>query len=500
MEKTKIIETKYVKIQGYVEQGINIFKGIPYTAPPVKKLRFKPPTPPKPWKNTLSTTDFSPVSPQPVTEAEWLFGPPLEQSEANSLTLNIWTPNIDNKKRPVLFWIHGGNYNFGSSAQQNYDGLPLSLRGKVVVITINYRLGPLGYLCVPDETANVGHLDQIAALQWVHDNIEFFGGDPSNITIFGESAGGNAVVTLLAMPEAKGLFHRAIAQSAYSYSSSSNKEGSDEFCSMLKINPGDLDSLQTISIEDIIEIHTKQIAMIGLKGVDNPFSPVKNGKNLPESPIKALQNGFASNIPLLIGTNRDEMKFIRAFAPNMPEIDSDELLRRITSGLNNEEAAKMLINTYVKEREKLLPNNPQDVWEAFLTDLGFRIYSIRTAEAQSKHQKNTYMYLFTWPSPWMDGKLGSPHAVEIPFAFGTLDKPGTEIYSGKGKDAEILSEKMMDAWISFARTGNPNNKSIPEWPSYDSIDRSTMILDKELKIINDPFGEERKAWEKFNYN
>ena len=503
MEKTKTIETKYGKIQGYVEHRINIFKGIPYSAPPIEKLRFKPPTPPKPWKDTLSATKFSPISPQSSTEAEWLFGPPLEQSEANSLTLNIWTPNTDDYKRPVMFWIHGGNYNNGSSAQQNYDGLPLSLRGNMVVVTINYRLGPLGYLYIPELTANVGQLDQIAALQWVHDNIGSFGGDPNNVTIFGESAGGHAVVTLLAMPAAKDLFHRAIAQSAYSYSSSSNKEGSDEFSTMLKIKPGDLESLQKISVDDIIETHNKQIAMIGLKGIDNPFSPVKDEITLPENPLNALQSGFASDIPLLIGTNRDEMRFMRAFFPNMPEIDSDELLKRIMNSFSksghSEELAKSLIKTYVKEREGFLPNNPQDIWEAFLTDIGFRIFAIRVAEAQSKHQKNTFMYLFTWPSPWMEGKLGSSHAVEIPFAFGTLDKPGTEIYSGKGEDAETLSEKMMDAWIAFAHTGNPNNKSILEWPSYDSNNRSTIILDKELKISEDPFGEERKAWEKFNY-
>jgi len=503
MDKTKTIETKDGKIQGYIEQGIKIFKGIPYSAPPVDNLRFKPPTPPKPWKNVLNATEFSPICPQPPTEAEWLFGPPLEQSEASSLTLNIWTPEIDNAKRPVMFWIHGGNFNFGSSAQQNYDGLPLSVRGNVVVLTINYRLGPLGYLYIPDKTANVGQLDHIAALQWVHDNIEIFGGDPNNVTIFGESAGGSAVVTLLAMQAAKGLFHRVIAQSAYSYNLSYNKEGSDEFTSSLKIKPGYIESLQKISVDKITKTHNNYIMMNAPKGIDNPFTPVIDGKTLLERPLKALQNGFAKDIPLLIGTNRDEMRFMRAFFPNMPEINSDELLKRIMNNLSrsgyDEKLAKSLINTYIKEREALLPNNPQDVLEAFLTDIGFRIFSIRLAEAQSKHQKNTYMYLFTWPSPWMDGKLGSSHAVEIAFAFGTLDKPGTEIYSGKGKDAETLSKKMMDTWIAFAHTGNPNNKSIPEWHSYDSNNRSTMILDKELKITNDPFGEERTAWDKFNY-
>ena len=503
MEKTKIIETKYGKIQGYIEQGINIFKGIPYSAPPVEKLRFKPPTPPKPWKDTLNATEFSTISPQPVSQAEWLFGPPLEQSEEKSLTLNIWTPNIDKEKRPVMFWIHGGNYNFGSSAQEGYDGLPLSLRGNIIVVTINYRLGPLGYLYIPEKTANVGHLDQIAALHWVHDNIESFGGDPNNVTIFGESAGGHAVVTLLAMPTAKGLFHRAIAQSPYSYSLSSNKEGSDELSTMLNIESGNIEELQKTSIEEVIKVHTDQIALLGLKGLDNPFCPIVDGKTLLVSPLQALKNGFASDIPFLTGTTRDEMRFMRAFIPNMPEIDSNELLRRITEGLKlrgyNDELANKLIDTYTKEREDILPNNPQDVWEAFLTDVGLRIFSIRAAEAQSMHQKNTYMYMFTRSSPWFDGKLGASHAIEVPYVFGTLGKPGADIYHGKGEEVEILSEKIMDIWIAFAHTGNPNNKSIPKWPSYNSVERSTMILGKELKIVDDPFGEERKVWDKFNY-
>jgi len=504
MENTKIIETKYGKVQGYIDKGIKIFKGIPYAAPPIGDLRFKPPIPPKQLDGVFKAIEFSPICPQvPVLpSAEWLFGTPLEESEADSLTLNIWTPETDKKHRPVMFWIHGGDFNNGSSAQIAYDGLPLSLRGDVIVVTINYRLGPLGYLYIPDVSANVGQLDQIAALEWVKNNIEAFGGDPDNVTIFGESAGGSAVITLLAMPAAKNLFHRVIAQSTASYHSSLNEKKSDEFSSMLKVKPRDIEALQKVPVKKIKTTHRKQILRDYPEGRDNPFSPVVDEKNLPERPLKAIKGGFAKDITLLIGTNRDEMRIMRSILPDMPTVDQSELFKEITDKLTlygyEGKLAEELIKTYKKGREGILPNTPQDIYEAFLTDLIFRILAIRLAEAQHKHQPDTYMYLFTWPSPMMNGTLGSSHAVEVSFVFGTLDKPGISDYTGKGKDADILSEKIMDAWIAFARTGNPNHNNIPDWPPY-SDKRETLILDKEIKVEEAPFEIERKVWDRFKY-
>jgi len=504
MENTKTIETKYSKVQGYIDKGIKIFKGIPYAAPPIGDLRFKPPIPPKQLDGVFKAIEFSPICPQvPVlSSAEWLFGTPLEESEADSLTLNIWTPETDKKHRPVMFWIHGGNFNNGSSAQIAYDGIPLSLRGDVIVVTINYRLGPLGYLYIPDVSANVGQLDQIAALEWVKNNIEAFGGDPDNVTIFGESAGASAVITLLAMPAAKKLFHRAIAQSTPSYYASLQKEGSDEFSSMLRVEPTDIEALQKIAVEKIKKTHRKQVTKNFPEGTINPFCPVVDENTLPQRPLKAIRAGFAKEIPLLIGTNRDETKFMRPILPNMPPIDRNELIKRVTKALTkygyDVKSIEELINTYTREREGILPITPQDIYEAFTTDLTFRIFSIRLAEAQHKHQPNTYMYLFTWPSPMMDGNLGSSHAVEVSFVFGTLDKPGISDYTGKGKDADILSEKIMDAWIAFARTGNPNHNNIPDWPPY-SDKRETLILDKEIKVEEAPFEIERIVWDQFKY-
>ncbi|MHA2287309.1 MAG: carboxylesterase/lipase family protein, partial [Promethearchaeota archaeon] len=367
MEKTSVIETKYGKIQGYKERNIEIYKGIPYAAPPIEKLRFKPPKEPQLWGDILVTTEFSPICPQvPVAEtARWLFGDPMEEDEASSLTLNIWTPCTDNEKRPVMFWIHGGNYVNGSSAQETYDGLALAKRGNVVVVTINYRLGSLGYLTIPGKTANVGHLDQIMALKWVQNNIKKFGGNPNNVTIFGESAGGNAVITLLAMPEAKGLFHKAIAQSAYSYYASNPLQGSKEFISKLKVPQGDLESLQKLKLKKIINAHLAMSLENLQKGVETPFVPAIDGESLKEPAMDAIKSGFASEIPLLIGTNKDEMKFLRPLFPDFTPVDSEGLtlgVRAILAKLGKEKEVDTLIETYKSKRE-----NSQDILEQIQT-------------------------------------------------------------------------------------------------------------------------------------
>jgi para-nitrobenzyl esterase len=499
VEKTEIINTKYGKIQGYIQKGIKIFKGIPYAAPPMNELRFMPPKPPAAWSDILITTEFGPNVPQPENIASFLFGPPREESEDNCLTLNIWTPGTDKKRRPVMFWIHGGNFRYGSSAQVTYTGIPLAKRGNIVLVTINYRLGPLGFLYIPDKTVNVGMLDQVAALKWVHDNIEAFGGDPDNITIFGESAGATSVITLLAMPMAKGLFHRAIAQSTSFYFASHQESGSKKLISRLGIEQGDIESLQKIDINKMNRIHRKMALEAYSTQETTPFSPVVDGKILPEDPLKAIKKGYAANIPLLIGTTQEEMKFYHAFLPSLPEFNSEKLFNRIKRIVNelghNEDKAKKLIANYIEAREGKFSTDPQEILDAILTDVTFRIITIRIAEAQGKHQPNTYTYMFTWPSPMMGGKLGACHAVDVAFTFGTLYIPGTEKYCGKGKDADILSEKIMDSWITFARSGNPNNENIPDWPAYDANKRATMLLGKEIKVVNAPFDKERAAWD-----
>ncbi|MFW9825211.1 MAG: carboxylesterase/lipase family protein, partial [Candidatus Thorarchaeota archaeon] len=452
MIKTEVVETTSGKVQGYIEEGTKIFKGIPYASSPIRDLRFSPPIPREPWNDIFMAKDFGPIAPQPlyfftydaqlreIRKSVATSKPNLRQSEAECLNLNIWTPGIDNKKRPVMFWIHGGGFIFDSSADEKIDGLILARKGDVVVVSINYRLGPLGFLYIPGITANVGMLDQIAALKWVNDNISTFGGDPNNVTIFGESAGATAVVTLLAMPAAKGLFHRAIAQSYCFYYVSNQEKGTKELISKLGLPTNDIKSLQKVPLDKIVDKFSEFMKEVVQRDEVESFVPVVDGKIVPDFPLNAVSRGFSSNIPLLIGTNKDEMTVNYYLLSSIPKINDDELLKSISKVLNklghNKGKAKQMIKIYKDENPKV---TLQDILYKFLTDLWYRIIAIRLAESQSKHQPNTFMYLFTWPSPDMEGKVGATHTLEIPFVFGTLHKPNMDSWVGGGKEADNLS-------------------------------------------------------------
>jgi para-nitrobenzyl esterase len=496
MKKTEIIETKSGKVQGYVEDGVKIFKGIPFAEPPIGDLRFSPPLEKKPWKDIFDATEYGPYTLQGYTPLEDLLGK-LEPQSEDCLTLNIWTPATDNRKRPVMVWIHGGAYITGGGATPIYDGSNLAKRGDVVIVTINYRLGALGFLYIPGITANVGMLDQIVALKWIKDNIDAFGGDPNNITIFGESAGGISVITLIAIPAAKGLFHRAISQSAPILDLNPTAKSTKDLMRELNIQEGDIEALRNIPANKIIDAQNKILAEALNKGESEVmgFRPSIDGDSIPTHPLEAIRQGAAKNIELIIGCTQDEGKLFTKFNPLLKNLKDDRLelaVSGLLKSLNISDKANFLIESYQNAREGKLPTKPMDILDAIWTDYIFRIFEIRVAETQRKHQPNTYFYIFTWPSPMFQG---ASHAVELPFAFGTIGGPELAMFFGKGEDAKILSEKMMDAWIAFAHSGNPNNKNIPTWPSYDSDKRSTMFIGKEFKMVEKPFEEEREAWE-----
>jgi para-nitrobenzyl esterase len=496
MNKSDIIDTTYGKMQGYREKDLVIFKGVPYGEPPIDELRFSPPVAKKRWNGVLETTKYGSCAYQGYTQLEDFTGKLKPESE-DCLNLNIWTPNVDNKKRPVMFWLHGGAFIFGGGVDPMYDGSTLAQRGDVVVVTINYRLGALGYLYIPGVTANVGQLDQILALKWVQDNIELFGGDPNNVTIFGESAGGYSVVALAAMPAAKGLFRRIIAQSAPAIDSKVTKKPTKNLMRALGIDKGDINALRKLSPEKIIDAQNK------LSGHDPTnllaFRPLIDGETLPIHPLKAFQNGDCKDIEFMIGTNLDEAKLFTALSPEiskMNNVDGEKLaigyLGRLGIDITK---SKAMIDTYKQAREGKYSTEPKEVLIALITDYIFRISTIRLLEAQSKHQSNTYNYMFTWPSPAFSGALGACHALELPFVFNTLSYPGFKIFVGKSPDLNAISYKMMDAWIAFARSGNPNNESIPQWPSYNVEKRSTMLINTEFKVVENLLDKERAAWD-----
>jgi para-nitrobenzyl esterase len=491
-----IAETTHGKIRGYSRRGIIKFKGIPYAAPPVGQLRFKPPAPVEPWSEVRDATKYSPVSIQPPSNLENLFAEPLPQSESDCLTLNIWTQSLKGEKRPVMFWIHGGGFITGNGA--SLDGARLVLRGDVVVVSINYRLGYLGFFYMPDTpdtTANAGLLDMVAALEWVKENISKFGGDPNNVTIFGESAGGMAVSSLLAMPSAKGLFHRAIPHSGaankFSYNPVNGIKVYENLIRKLGVEKGDIETLRKTPAEDFIvpQVNATELREGGLR-----VGPVIDKNTLPEHPLEAISKGYAKDIDIFIGSNLDENKLFLMWTPKAFGLTEDGLNKTVKT-LMRFTKQKESKSTEIIENYRELRKNPRDIADAILTDYMFRIPSIRLAEEQSKYQKNIYMYLFSWQSPLDGGKYGAMHALELPFVFGLLGDRDIGIFPGRNAETQKLSEQMMDAWIAFARTGNPNHENIPELPAYDKGKRSTILFNKEVTVEQDPYGNERAAWD-----
>jgi para-nitrobenzyl esterase len=501
MEETEVIETSTGKIQGYIDKGIHIFKGIPFAEPPIGDLRFKPPVKKKPWEGLLDTTKYGQFPMQgnfPINDLlNQILGLEVQESE-DCLTLNIWTPNTDDKRRPVLVWIYGGGFIVGGSANPIYDGLTLALRGEVVVVSINYRVGAFGFLYIPGVTANAGLLDQIAALKWIQKNIGFFGGDPLSVTIFGQSAGGCSCIALMGMPAAKGLFRRVIAQSAPILQRNPTIKSTSDLMKELGLKSRDIKGLQKIEPEDIIAAQNKILKEAAEADEDEfmGFRPSvdREGGTLPIHPLEALKKGEGRNIDLMIGCTEEEMK-MHSLDPSLKDFNSEKLGSWITSflrPLNLEHESETLIQKYVKVRKDLLPIEPFDIFFAICSDLEFRIPNIHIAEVKSKYNSNVYFYIFTWPSPLFKA---AAHFGEVPFVFGTVNLRGMKSIFGRGPDAKMLSEKVMDTWITFARSGNPNHANFPEWPVYDTEKRATMMIGKEFKVVNAPFEKERVIWD-----
>lgn len=483
------------RLRGAVRRGHQVFLGVPFARAPLGELRFAPPEPVPSWSGVRDAVAYGASPPQAQRTAMMAPGPYSE----DCLFVNVFTPRADRGRRPVLVWIHGGGFIVGSSAQPIYDGGPLAERGDVVVVTLSYRLGALGYLYVPGPdparpaASNAGQLDQIAALRWVRDNIAAFGGDPEQVTIFGESAGSVAVCALLTMPAATGLFVRAIAQSGTANRALDTDTATGTTHALtqkLGLASGDLAGLRATALPELMRAQDALSTAPGL------FSPVVDGATLPERPLSAVRRGQARAIPLLIGTNRDETKFY--IDPKRPELSDEALSARVAACLPRKALASAaeLIATYRRSRsERGLPSSNNDVLDAVETGSRFWIPSTRLAEAYSEHQPATYMYLFDWESPARRGALGACHALDLPFMFGTLQTSGMHALTGVGPDAEQLSARMMDAWLSFAKTGDPSCDALGAWPAYDARERKTMILGKRCWIDAAPFESERQAWQ-----
>ncbi|HEX7166780.1 MAG TPA: carboxylesterase/lipase family protein [Acidimicrobiales bacterium] len=491
-----IVETKYGKLQGTTNGGISSFKGVPFAAPPVGDLRFRPPVPPQPWEGTRAADAFGAVAPQ-VAQAGVAQGDGQRQSE-DCLYLNVWTPGLDGT-RPVMVWIHGGAFQNGSGSLPLYDGTNLASNGDVVVVTMNYRLGVLGWLASEQLAAepgapagNWGLLDQVAALRWVSENIRAFGGDPGNVTIFGESAGSVSVSTLLGTPAARGLFHKAIAQSGGPGGFSMSF--AERFAAELIEEAGvaDVAALRHTPVDELLEAQERIAKRVGR--LNTALAPVVDGGVLAEQALAEIRDGINRDVPLLAGTNRDEMRYFAIGDRRLTGGDEELVLRRLSR--TNRDAAAWLYETYRGIREaRGLDTSPFALWVAIESDRVFRVPSLRMAESQAAAGAPVYEYLFDWESPAVGGLLKSCHALEIAFALGNLDKPAMDVFCGSGPEAEQLSQTMMGAWLAFAHTGDPSTDATGTWPRYDAARRATLRLGRTVEVLDAPMEEERRAWE-----
>lgn len=500
-----IITTAQGRIEGIERDSIWQFRGIPYAAAPVGERRFLPPAPPEPWEGVRSGASFGATAwPEPggVTA---LLGDEGPGADEDCLHLNVFTPGCDDAARPVMVWIHGGSFTGGSGSASWYDGTTLATRGDVVVVTINYRLGALGFLWLGDLDEGLrssgmnGILDQAAALAWVRENIAAFGGDPDNVTIFGESAGAMSVSTLLATPAARGLFHRAIAQSgAAEHVMSTTVAAGVTAAIMADLGVSTVEELRALPPQALVEAGTRVDGAIHSEpgrsahrtgALAMVFQPVIDGDWLPEDPLVAVAQGRAADVPLLIGTNLDEWHLFRLMGSGV--LEQDELLARLTRVFGDGELAHA---RYSSTRPDA---TPADLWSAVLTDAIFRIPAIRLIEARERATSATYQYLFSWPSSAFDGVLGSCHALEIPFVFGVLDNPGAAMILGAAPDPQLreLALHMQDAWLAFARTGDPGHDGLPHWPVADTTARPAMRFDLTRELLHDHDGHERVLWD-----
>ncbi len=471
-------------VRGDERDGVQRYRGIRYAT----AERFRPPVPVEAWAGELDATAFGPIAPQPP--GAQFQSNELAQAE-DCLSLNVWTPGSDGS-RPVLVWIHGGAFRTGSSASPLYEGTALAARGDVVVVSLNYRLGALGFLAHPDLAdgdgpwANWGLLDQIEALRWVRDEIAAFGGDPGNVTIFGESAGAASVTTLMAMPEAQGLFHKAIAQSGAPLTT--KPEVAIALAEQLVelTGAGDVAGLRDVPFEQLVSAQAQvESPELGLRS----FAPTVDRRSVTSAPFRLARDGDIVPVPLLIGTNVDEWKLWAPMDPHSRDLDADRLRGRLDKRFPDGAAEQVITGVEAARRARGEAANPNDLFFAIESERIFRVPAVRLADLHRTHAP-VFTYLFEWGSPAMKGWLGACHGLEIAFVFGNQGRGELAAFTGSGPEADRLAETMMDAWIAFARSGDPSTESLP-WPAHDPAQRPTMVFGLESRLEHAPREEER---------
>lgn len=496
-----IAQTEYGKVRGFILRGIHQFLGIPYGADTSGKNRFMPPQKPVPWNDIKPTIWWGNSAPQIMEKRyanvyssfvdHWNY----DDVSEDCLKLNIWTPALDKGNRPVIVWLHGGGFVNGNGIEQDgYHGENLSRMGNIVFCSVNHRLGALGYCCLssvggPLASGNAGNLDLVASLEWIKNNIAQFGGDPNNVTIIGQSGGGAKVTTLMNMPAAKGLFHKAVALSGSSLIGV-NKDYAEKLGAKVLeeagFKIGEFEKLQQMPWLEFIQIANRTVAKFSDEakkmGIQREgFSPVSDGIHLSSEPF--FTGGMSENIPLMINTTFHEWTPSRSDA-SLEKVTWEEITEKISARFG--EKSSLIVSAYKKQFPTA---SPVEIWALILSN---RKNAVATADAKSKNGKApVYVSWFGWQPPLFDGRMRAFHCIDICFWFYNTDLMLT--HTGGGKRPRELSSKMANSFIQFVKTGNPNGGGLPEWLPYSAEKGETMILDDLCLLQNNPDGEARKS-------
>lgn len=483
-----VASTRWGRVRGYLDNGINVFKGIRYGADTAKR-RFMPPLPPDPWTEVRDALEYGSSAPQTSRQND--------KPNEDCLFLNVWTPALrDGGKRPVMFYIHGGAYNNGSGSSPLYDGVRLCRRGDVVVVTVNHRLNAFGYLYLARfggaefaDSGNVGQLDLILALQWVRDNIAEFGGDPNKVMVFGQSGGGAKIATLMATPLAKNLFHRAATMSGQQVTASGPLNATlrtRAVLDALKLMPQRVAEIRSLPAERLLEAISVRDPVLPFGSVS--FAPVLDGRSLQRHPFYPDAPSQSAHIPMIIGNTHDETRAFLGSDEGNFKISWEQLPEKLAPNMRVDIQPEIVIAEY----RRLYPRySPSEVFFAATTAGRSWRAAVIEAEERAKSGFPAYAYQLDWATPKEGGKFGAPHASDIQLVFDNIQKPGA---TAIGPQAQPMADQMSETFIAFARTGNPNNKHTPHWAPYTLPRRTTMVFDVPAHLENDPRGAERRLF------